>query len=110
MGRPAGLKRRSPAADERPSVPMRSSLASRLEAFSPQQLALVALGSLALAGAGTAAAAGLLTGAAVRDRPLTGGDQDLARGTVIHADLTRHRVCTKKIEDAQGRSRGSSAP
>ncbi len=77
-------------------MPLRSSLASRLKAFSPPQLALVALGSIVLAGAGTAAAAGLLSGALARDAAFTGGDQDLARGAIIEGSVTRPPARTQQ--------------
>lgn len=86
---------------------MRSSLASRLKALSPPQLALVAAGSLALAGAGTMAALGPMTGPDVREQAVTGGDEDLPRDWTTNRPSQSERVRKQKSEAAKGRAGGT---
>ncbi|MBJ7471158.1 MAG: hypothetical protein JHD16_07640 [Solirubrobacteraceae bacterium] len=86
-------------------MPSRSSLVSRLKAFSPLQLALVALASLVLAGAGTVAVASAIRAAGGRDSGLTGGDQDLAGGSV---QMQREPEAAWNVKKAAGDPRDRS--
>ena len=76
---------------------MLSSLALRLKALSPFQLALLVLASLALLGSSTAVASNLITGADVKDRSLTG--RDIARDSVTAGNVRNESLGSHDLQD-----------